>query len=211
MSQEWQSGPPPEQGMPQGWSAPPEQQWQGGQQPPADPGESAERDPRGTTEQPSPFAPTGVDFRPVDPALTKVRLISASITLVPLLLGSLALAVFVGHWSLWLLFGLFVLLAVWLGWLIPRQVRAMGYAEQAEDLLVRKGILFRSLVVVPYGRMQQIDVEAGPLDRRFGVATVTLNTASAGTDAEISGLPSQEAARLRESLTVRGEARLAGL
>jgi membrane protein YdbS with pleckstrin-like domain len=71
--------------------------------------------------------------------------------------------------------------------------------------------MFRSMVVVPYGRMQYVDVEAGPLDRKLGLAKVQLHTASVGTDAQIPGLPPDEAARLRDRLASRGEARLAGL
>nr|WP_166607248.1 PH domain-containing protein [Kineococcus siccus] len=99
----------------------------------------------------------------------------------------------------------------WQWWLIGRQVPAWGYAERDDDLLVRHGLLFRSLVVVPYGRLQFVDVEAGPVDRRFGLARVQLHTASTGTDAAIPGLPPAEAARLRDRLAARGEARLAGL
>ena len=94
---------------------------------------------------------------------------------------------------------------------MPRQVRAIGYAERDDDLLIRKGVMFRSMVVVPYGRMQYVDVEAGPLDRRLGLSKVQLHTASVGTDAQIPGLPPDEAARLRDRLASRGEARLAGL
>jgi membrane protein YdbS with pleckstrin-like domain len=90
-------------------------------------------------------------------------------------------------------------------------VRSWGYAERAEDLLVTRGILFRQLVVVPYGRMQFVDVTAGPLDRRFGLATVQLHTAAAATDAQIPGLVPAEAARLRDRLAARGEASSAGL
>jgi membrane protein YdbS with pleckstrin-like domain len=72
-------------------------------------------------------------------------------------------------------------------------------------------VLFRSLVVVPYGRMQFVDVSAGPLDRAFGLATVQLHTAAATTDARIPGLPPAEAARLRDRLAARGEAQSAGL
>ena len=71
--------------------------------------------------------------------------------------------------------------------------------------------MFRSMVVVPYGRMQYVDVKAGPLARAFGVASVQLHTASIGTDAAIDGLPPVEATRLRDQLAARGEARLAGL
>ena len=59
--------------------------------------------------------------------------------------------------------------------------------------------------------MQYVDVQAGPVDRRFGIAKVQLHTASPGTDAQIPGLSPEEAARLRDRLARRGEARLAGL
>ena len=94
---------------------------------------------------------------------------------------------------------------------IPRQVRAIGYAERDDDLLIRHGIMFRTLVVVPYGRMQYVDVQAGPLARKLGIAQVQLHTASASTDATIDGLEPAEAERLRDRLASRGEARLAGL
>ena len=92
-----------------------------------------------------------------------------------------------------------------------RQVAAWGDAERDDDLLLRNGVLFRKLVVVPYGRMQFVDVTAGPLDRMAGVARVQLHTASATTDASIPGLTPPEAARLRDRLAARGEARAAGL
>jgi membrane protein YdbS with pleckstrin-like domain len=94
---------------------------------------------------------------------------------------------------------------------VDRNYRSWGYSERAEDLLVTRGVLFRRLVVVPYGRMQLVDVTAGPIERRFGIATVRLHTAAAGTDARIRGLPPDEAARLRDRLSALGEARSAGL
>lgn len=94
---------------------------------------------------------------------------------------------------------------------IGRNYASWGYAERAEDLLVTRGVLFRRLVVVPYGRMQLVDVTAGPIERRFGIATVRLHTAAAGTDARIRGLAPDEAARLRDRLSSLGEARSAGL
>lgn len=99
----------------------------------------------------------------------------------------------------------------WAWWLIGRRVRSYGYAERSEDLLVVRGILFRRLVVVPYGRMQLVDLSAGPLDRAFGLSTVQLHTASATTDATIPGLPSATAAALRDRLAAAGEQRPAGL
>jgi membrane protein YdbS with pleckstrin-like domain len=94
---------------------------------------------------------------------------------------------------------------------VLRGIRSWGYAERADDLLVRHGLMFRRLSVVPYGRMQFVDVTAGPLERLFGLATVQLHTAAAASDARIPGLVREEAARLRDRLAALGEARAAGL
>ena len=92
-----------------------------------------------------------------------------------------------------------------------RRYRSWGYAEREDDLLVRRGIAFTRLSVVPYGRMQFIDVTAGPLERLFDLATVRLHTAAAATDARIPGLEEEEAARLRDRLAELAEAQAAGL
>jgi membrane protein YdbS with pleckstrin-like domain len=94
---------------------------------------------------------------------------------------------------------------------VGRRFRSWGYAEREDDLLVRRGVMFARLSVVPYGRMQFIDVTAGPLERTFGLATVRLHTAAAATDARIPGLEREEAARLRDRLAELGEAQAAGL
>jgi len=94
---------------------------------------------------------------------------------------------------------------------VSRRYHSWGYAEREDDLLVRRGVAFARLSVVPYGRMQFIDVTAGPLERVFGLATVRLHTAAAATDARIPGLEREEAARLRDRLAELGEAQAAGL
>lgn len=156
------------------------------------------------------FDVPGVTWTSVSGRLIGVRRITTAIWLGIPLLGTLALAVIFGS-ALWIAPAVIAAFGVWAWWLIPRQVRAIGYAELEDDLLIRKGVLFRTLSVVPYGRMQYVDVQAGPLTRRAGIAQVQLHTASAGTDASIPGLPESEAARLRDRLTEAGEARLAGL
>jgi membrane protein YdbS with pleckstrin-like domain len=94
---------------------------------------------------------------------------------------------------------------------VARRVRAWSYAEREDDLLVRRGVLFSRLSVVPYGRMQFIDVTAGPFERSFGLATVRLHTAAAASDARIPGLSRADADRLRDRLAELGEAQAAGL
>jgi membrane protein YdbS with pleckstrin-like domain len=94
---------------------------------------------------------------------------------------------------------------------LRRRVRAWAYLEREDDLLVRRGVMFARLSVVPYGRMQFIDVTAGPFERSFGLATVRMHTAAAASDARIPGLAGAEAARLRDQLAELGEAQAAGL
>jgi hypothetical protein len=96
-------------------------------------------------------------------------------------------------------------------WFVRRRIAAWGYAEREDDLLVRRGVMFSRLSVVPYGRMQFIDVTAGPVERSFGLATVRMHTAAAASDARIPGLSREEAARLRDRLAERGEAQAAGI
>ncbi|MEC5179842.1 PH domain-containing protein [Arthrobacter sp. CG_A4] len=163
--------------------------------------------------------PPGIDWLRVSPKYITVRMAGWAIgNLIAVAVLSLPLVlVLSGAWTwppLWLAVTVpaaMLLLALWRLVLIPRQVRSIGYAEREDDLLIRQGIFFQRTLVVPYGRMQYVDIGAGPVERGLGLCTLKLHTASAGTRAEIPGLPAGEGARLREQLSARGEARLAGL
>ncbi|SCG15382.1 hypothetical protein GA0070610_1613 [Micromonospora echinofusca] len=140
-----------------------------------------------------------------------VELIRLAVALIVLVLGlSVAWAVS-GSWFLGAAVGLVLLFGVLRSVAIVRAVRAWGYAEREDDLLVRHGLLVRRLSIVPYSRMQFVDVSAGPLERAFGLATVQLHTAAAATDARVPGLRPAEASRLRDRLTALGEDRAEGL
>lgn len=158
------------------------------------------------------FAPPGETWHPVSPRLATARRITMMLVMLAVLAGLVALVVVPESRAVALiLVAVWLVLLVYLWWLIGRRVRSFGYAERADDLLVTSGIMFRRLVIVPYGRMQLVDITAGPLDRRLGVATVQLHTAAATTNATIPGLPPAEAASLRDRLAARGEQRSAGL
>lgn len=146
------------------------------------------------------------------------RLISArrvTLLLVYLLVVAAIVVLFllpdVPRWVAYAVTGAAIVVLVWMWWLIGRRVRSFGYAERGDDLLVTSGIMFRRLVIVPYGRMQLVDVKAGPIDRWLGITTVQLHTAAATTDASIPGLVPDDAAALRDRLARRGEERSAGL
>jgi membrane protein YdbS with pleckstrin-like domain len=163
--------------------------------------------------------PPGIAWLRVSPKYVTVRLVEWALgNLIAVALFSLPLVfTLLGWWKwppLWLAVAapaLVLVLALWRLALIPRQVRAIGYAERDDDLLIRSGIFFQRTMVVPYGRMQYVDIGVGPVERSLGLCTLRLHTASAGTNAEIPGLPADEGARLREQLSARGAARLAGL
>jgi len=155
--------------------------------------------------------PDTVEWRPVSPKLITVELIVRWTWSVILIAGLCVGLVLQGHWLWRLGIALIFLNAIWRSFVTVRAVRAWGYAERDQDLLVRHGLLVRRLSIVPYARMQFVDVTAGPLERAFGLATVQLHTAAAASDARIPGLPPTEAARLRDRLTALGEDRAEGL
>jgi len=158
-----------------------------------------------------PFEPAGVVWSPVSPRLVTARRITTLVVAAVPLALFIVIAIASGAGWPWVVVAVIAAIAVWSLWLIGRQARAIGYAERDEELLVRTGIAWRRIVVVPYGRLQYVDVLAGPLDRALGIARVQLHTASARSDAAIPGLPPEEAARLRDRLTARGQSNLAGL
>ena len=157
-----------------------------------------------------PFAPDGVVFQPVSSRLITARLLGVGIVSAALVIGFVIPGVLINS-GFFIPAGVFAALFVWQLWLIPRQVRAMGYALTDNHLLWRHGVMFRSITVTPYGRMQFVDTSQGPLARWLGIAEVRLHTASASTDATINGLPVVEAENLRQILSRRGEERMAGL
>lgn len=160
------------------------------------------------------FAPPGTSWTAVSPRLTSARRVALLLVCAPLLVALVVLAaleVLVPRWMSVLAVALVAVLTLARWFVVALQTRRWGYAEREEDLYIRSGALFRNLVAVPYGRMQYVDVSSGPLDRHFGIATVSLHTAAPGTSAVIPGLPADEAARLRDRLTELGETQGSGL
>ena len=159
------------------------------------------------------FAPPEAAWQRVSPALVRMRrtMLLVTIVMLSLLLVGLEIVLDLPVW-LWPT-ALVLVLAVggYAWWVVGRNAQRWGYAELEDELYVTRGALFRRLVVVPYGRMQYVDVQAGPVDRAYGLARIQLHTAAPGTSAHIPGLPAEEAARLRDRLTAAGEAQAAGL
>ncbi|CAL9476557.1 MULTISPECIES: PH domain-containing protein [unclassified Streptomyces] len=151
------------------------------------------------------------EWRALPPGLLKMRrlllvvwlgLLTLAAALVPGLLAG-------PGWGAFAVLPLALLLWGWV--MLERNWRSWRYAERSDDLLISRGVLWHEETVVPYGRMQLVEVTSGPVERHFGLASVQLHTAAAATDATIPGLDPAEAERLRDRLTELGEARSAGL
>ena len=115
------------------------------------------------------------------------------------IVGLAVIAVF-GLWGLW--------------WILttPRRTRALGYALESNHLMARRGIVFRSMSSMPYGRIQYVDVDSGPLERMCGVARLTVRTAGTTTGTMVLfGIPLNVAEELHADLVRRADERMAAL
>jgi len=134
-------------------------------------------------------------------------IIFAAMILVPASLASF----WIGFWWMWAItaaLGVIFLVTIVF---TPRRVKSIGYALRADDLLFRRGILFQRFVAIPYGRMQLVDINRGPLARALGLSELKFVTAAAASGVTIPGLPEQAAEELRDTLVTLAESRRAGL
>ncbi|AGF71631.1 PH domain-containing protein [Corynebacterium halotolerans] len=149
-------------------------------------------------------------MNPVSPKLTVARYIGRLPWFILPAIAFAVLAVLVSPWF-WLGAGVAVALLVWQVWLIPAQVKLLGWKETGDELLITKGRLWHTFTVVPYGRIQFVDVTAGPVERSLGMKTLKLHTASSTSDSTVEGLPEGEADALRDRLAVKARERMSGL
>lgn len=152
---------------------------------------------------------TGEQWQRLSPRYAPARAVSAGLSNLVLSAGAVVVTVWLQPpslpWLVWLIGGAGL---VWTAWRVVsawRWVHAFGYLQRDQDLLIRSGLWSRDLTAVPYGRMQVVRVHSGPLDRLWGLARVTLVTASAESMATIPGLPEAEASQLRDALIEAGE------
>lgn len=150
-------------------------------------------------------------WRGVSPRYVWVDLISVLIPFV-LVTAALTVAPIASRivW-LWALPAAAFVLAVLVLAFTPRRVRSIGYRLREDDLIFRRGIMWHRVIAVPYGRMQLVDVNRGPIARAFGLAELKFVTAAVATGVVIPGLPEAEAEALRDRLVALAESRRAAL
>ncbi|MGO4535926.1 PH domain-containing protein [Leifsonia sp. 2MCAF36] len=151
------------------------------------------------------------EWQRVSPKYVVVVIASTVITGLVLSAASVFLWL-VGGWSFgWVVLAAVVVVTITALVIAPRRARSIGYRLRDDDLLFRRGIMFQRFVSVPYGRMQLIDINRGPVSRMLGLADLKFVTAAASTGVMVPGLPEPVAAELRDRLVELAESRRAGL
>ena len=101
--------------------------------------------------------------------------------------------------------GAVLLLALLLVLVVPaRRYRRWGYCEGGDEIEIRRGNIVRVRTIVPFGRVQHIDVAQGPIQRAFGLATLVLHTAGThGASVPLPGLRHGDAEALRDRIRAK--------
>ncbi|MCU1550743.1 MAG: hypothetical protein JWR36_1303 [Glaciihabitans sp.] len=152
-----------------------------------------------------------VTWRRVSPKYVVVDVVGALVFAIVLVAAASLPASLGGVPALWLIpAALAVIMLIFIAF-IPRRVRSIGYQLRDDDLLFRRGLLFQRFVSVPYGRMQLVDINRGPVSRILGLSDLRFVTAAASSGIAIPGLPHADAEELRDRLVELAETRRAGL
>ena len=137
----------------------------------------------------------------LDPSYSTVMRIEGLLTLIPLLIGGgvLYATSVVPAWVPGIVLLLVALLLV--VYLPAKRYRSRGYHMADDRLRVVKGVMFHADTVVPFSRVQHLDVEQNPLERMFGIARLTLHTAGThNSSATLPGLAHADAVAMREDI-----------
>lgn len=141
------------------------------------------------------------DLTPLDPAFKSMLRVQLALVGLVLLVAATIAEIAIPGWTgvVWapvLLVVAYALIRVPL-----TRYNARGYSLAGERLRVVRGVFFRSDTVVPFGRVQHIDVGQGPLERAFGLATLTVHTAgSHNASVSLPGLAQNDANAMREDI-----------
>ncbi|MEO1731180.1 MAG: PH domain-containing protein [Pseudomonadota bacterium] len=144
----------------------------------------------------------------LDPSYITALRISTSLGAIPFLIGAIVLERVLAENSVapfGLIIGFVVLVALVLIIRLPnRRWQARGYNMSEDRLRVVRGVLWHSDTVVPFGRVQHIDVDQGPIERWLKIATLTLHTAgSHNASVHLPGLNHTLATEMREDIRQR--------
>ncbi len=153
----------------------------------------------------------GIAWRRVSPKYIVVDIIGTLVFTVAAVIVASLPAFFSAVAWLWVIPGAILVIMLIVVAFIPRRVRSIGYHLRDDDLLFRRGLLFQRFVAVPYGRMQLVDINRGPVSRVLGLSDLRFVTAAASSGVAIPGLTVADAEELRDRLVELAESRRVGL
>jgi membrane protein YdbS with pleckstrin-like domain len=153
----------------------------------------------------------GITWRRVSPKYIVVDVVGTLVFTVAAVVVTSLPAFFSGVAWLWLIPAAVLVVMLIVVAFIPRRVRSIGYELRDDDLLFRRGLLWQRFVSVPYGRMQLVDINRGPVSRILGLSDLRFVTAAASSGVAIPGLAAQDAEDLRDRLVELAESRRVGL
>ena len=91
-----------------------------------------------------------------------------------------------------------LLLAILISTLVIRKAQVKGVSLREFDVAYRSGLFWRKTVIVAFNRVQHVEVSSGPLQRKFGLATVKFFTAGGSSvDLKVDGLSTERAEQIR--------------
>lgn len=95
-----------------------------------------------------------------------------------------------------------IVFLVWAGWIYPGfAYRHASWRLSPHGLEIRRGVWWRHRIVVPRSRVQHSDIEQGPMQRGFGIATLVMHTAGTkNSSVRLEGLTAKTAESLRDIL-----------
>lgn len=94
--------------------------------------------------------------------------------------------------------GLFAIMA-WVVYYIFASHTHRGIALREQDILYKRGLIWRTTTIVPFNRIQHIETQRGLFERKLGLATVKIFSAGGlASDLVISGLSVMRASQLRQ-------------
>jgi membrane protein YdbS with pleckstrin-like domain len=145
-----------------------------------------------------------VDLQPVEPAYRNALRMRAALFWIPVFIGALVLnRVLLADSAISGVLPALVGLIALSGIVIApdRIYRRLGYAIDERLLRTVRGWLFHADTIVPFVRVQHIDVVRGPVDKLFGTASLIVHTAGTHNSiVTVPGLSPDRAAEIREAI-----------
>lgn len=106
-----------------------------------------------------------------------------------------------GAVGLWAVVAVLLLVGAGAGALFGRAAwRRRTWQLGGRALELRRGVVVHRVASIPYARIQQIDVERGPIERLAGLSQLVVRTAAATSDGKLYGLTPDDATRIRARL-----------